>query len=234
MHTMKREKLGFKTKSHYFRHRHNLYLCIFLIDLYTFDVWHGYTANDVCLKALFVSYVVLQQCSCCMSELPYVWYYRDFSDTPWMSRDSLLTGLNALILWKHSQSWGEGKIQLIHHKDWLLLTNSDTAYKILYNWFSLCSFKQKQKLQKFVIIFLPRFTHSLYLVRKLWNKTLRHTSFSTPHYIKFVGACVRLYNQRHMVTRSFVEIKSYRNLLNFSMEVLPLFILISALKLMIE
>lgn len=55
-----------------------------------------------------------------------------------------------------------GKIQLIHHNDWLLLTNSDTAYKILYNLFSLCSFKQKQKLQKFIIIFLPIFIHYIW------------------------------------------------------------------------
>lgn len=31
MHTMKREKLGFKTKSHYFRNGHNLNLCIFTL-----------------------------------------------------------------------------------------------------------------------------------------------------------------------------------------------------------
>lgn len=37
-----------------------------------------------------------------------------------------------------------------------------------------------------------------------------------------------------MVAWAFVEIKSCWNLLNFSMEVLPLFILISVLKLVIE
>lgn len=70
----------------------------------------------------------------------------------------------------------EGKIQLIHHKDWLLLTSSDTAYKILYNCFSLCSFKQKQKLQKFIIIFLPRIIHCIW-----WGSyEIRH--WGIPHF----------------------------------------------------
>lgn len=72
---------------------------------------------------------------------------------------------------------GRGKIQLIHHKDGLLLTNSDTAYKILHNWFSLCSFKQKQQLQKFIIIFLLRFIHYIW-----WgNYKIRH--WGIPHFL---------------------------------------------------